>query len=255
MRSFIIILQFFTTIPVPFNVEFKVEDCGKGVIYIPFVGVIIGAFLVAVNYLSSFLSYDLVTALFIVIAGVIITGGLHLDGLADTFDGIFSCRPKERILEIMKDPRLGTFGGMALFFLLFLKVAFILGISKSLLWKIIFVMPVFGRLGMIWCAGISSYAREKSGMGSATIDYTGFREILICTGTTILITFLVMGRGMIFPLVTTILFSVVFTKFICSKIGGTTGDILGACTELSELVVLFTILVIEKILFLKGFLC
>lgn len=255
MRIFLLILQFFTTIPVPFEVEFKVEDLGKGVIYLPFVGVIIGVSLVAVNYLSSFLSSDTVSALFTVIAGVLITGGLHLDGLADTFDGIFSYRSKEKMLEIMKDPRLGTFGGMALFFALLLKIAFIMSISKTLILKTVFIMPVFGRLGMIWCAGTSKYAREKSGMGSATIDFTGFREIVICTGITILTTFLIMGPAMIFPLATTIIFTVVFTRFICSRIGGTTGDILGACTELSETVVLFTVLVIEKLPFIKDFLC
>jgi adenosylcobinamide-GDP ribazoletransferase len=240
---------------VPFETEFKIEDLGKGVIYLPFVGVIIGISLAAVNYLSSFLSCTPVSALFTVIAGVIITGGLHLDGLSDTFDGIFSCRPKEKILEIMKDPRLGTFGGMALFFALLLKIAFIMSISKTLILTTVFVMPVFGRLGMIWCAGTSKYAREKSGMGSATIDFTGFREIIICTGITILITFLIMGPAMIFPLAATIIFTLIFTGFICSKIGGTTGDILGACTELSEIVVLFTVLVIEKIPFIKDFLC
>ncbi|MEQ8191310.1 MAG: adenosylcobinamide-GDP ribazoletransferase [Candidatus Eremiobacterota bacterium] len=247
MKRFLIILQFFTTIPVSVDVEFTAEDFGRGIIYIPFIGAIIGFFLLGIHYLSSLLSSDTVSAVFTVIGGVIITGGLHLDGLADTFDGIFSYRPKEKMLEIMKDPRLGTFGGMALFFLLLLKIIFLLSISKILLGKAIFVMPLFGRLGMIWCAGISEYAREKSGMGSATIDFAGFREIVICTGITILIAFLAMGSSMIVPLATTIVFTLIFTKFIYSKIGGTTGDILGACTEISEILLLFTILVMEKL--------
>ncbi|MEQ8220911.1 MAG: adenosylcobinamide-GDP ribazoletransferase [Candidatus Eremiobacterota bacterium] len=247
MNRFLIMLQFFTTIPVPFKVEFTTEEFGKGIIYIPFIGAIIGAFLMAVYYISSLLSSETVSAVFTVIGGVLITGGLHLDGLADTFDGIFSYRPKEKMLEIMKDPRLGTFGGMALFFLLLLKILFILSISRFLLGKVIFVMPLFGRLGMIWCAGTSEYAREKSGMGSATIDFTGFREILLCTGTTVLIAFFAIGPSLIFPVATTIIFTLIFTKFIYSKIGGTTGDILGACTEISEIVLLFTVLVMEKL--------
>ncbi len=251
MNRFLIMLQFFTTIPVPCKLEFTQEEFGKGIIYIPFIGTIIGAFLLALYYLSSLLSSDTVSAVFTVIGGVIITGGLHLDGLADTFDGIFSYRPKEKMLEIMKDPRLGTFGGMALFFLLLLKILFILSISKIVVGKAIFVMPLFGRLGMIWCAGTSEYAREKSGMGSGTIDFTGFREILLCTGITVLIAFFAIGPSMIFPLATTIIFTLVFTKFIYSKIGGTTGDILGACTEISEIVLLFTVLIMEKLSLIK----
>ncbi|MGE5613890.1 MAG: adenosylcobinamide-GDP ribazoletransferase, partial [Bacillota bacterium] len=108
MRRFILMLQFLTTLPVKINVKAGREDFGKGLVLAPLVGLVVGALTAGFNYLFGILFPPLVTAVLTVAVYILLTGGLHLDGLGDTADGIFSNRPAERVLEIMKDSRVGT---------------------------------------------------------------------------------------------------------------------------------------------------
>ena len=90
-----------------------------------------------------------ISAIVITLIEVLTTGGLHIDGLGDTFDAIYSNRDKERILEIMKDSRLGTNSLLAIMFLILLKIGFINSlVQNNLLWLVIF-MPVIGRIGVM----------------------------------------------------------------------------------------------------------
>ena len=97
MSWFIIQIQFLTRIPVPIKVNFTEKKLAQSIVLAPLVGLIIGALLSGIYYLFSFLDQKAVAVLFVIISEIIITGGLHLDGLADTFDGIFSNRPKTQI--------------------------------------------------------------------------------------------------------------------------------------------------------------
>jgi len=95
IKRFIIMLQFFTTIPIKQNIKSDVEDYGKGLVFAPLVGLIIGIILTGVYYgLERFFSAQVIFV-FIIIAYIILTGGIHLDGLADTFDGLFSGKSKD----------------------------------------------------------------------------------------------------------------------------------------------------------------
>lgn len=112
-----------TRIPVNVDLgEVKDEDMHKGFLYYPVVGLILGLCDMAVFLLVSLILPEVFGILFAMLANLCLTGAFHLDGLSDTADGIYSARTRERMLEIMKDSRIGTNGAVAMCFDLALKV-------------------------------------------------------------------------------------------------------------------------------------
>lgn len=249
IKAFLLQVQFLTRIPLPFNPDFDERAMAKGMVFAPVVGLIIGLFAGGIYYLVFYFSGKAVPALMLALIGeIIITGGLHLDGLADTFDGIFSNRSKEKILEIMKDSRIGTNGALALFLLIVLKLGLLFSINEGHVLYCLFLMPVFSRMNIVWSAGISSYAGATPGMGSPVVEFTGPKEIVIST-------VIAAAAGILFirilalPLLAaSVLFVLLFTVYVKKKINGITGDIIGAVIELTEVVVLFTMFVLEVVL-------
>ena len=148
MKRFISILQFMTRIPININVGFD-EEFHKTLSYFPLVGLVLGVLELLIGKISLMIFDPFITSLIITLSAVILTGGLHIDGLGDTFDALYSYRDKEKILEIMKDSRLGTNSLLAVMFLLLFKIGFIYSIiNKGLLWLVMF-MPILGRLGVL----------------------------------------------------------------------------------------------------------
>lgn len=130
MKGFLLLLSFMTRIPMP-KIEYDEEKLGKSMKYFPVVGIIVGFillfFCIIFNFILKNISYSAVLPLMIIVViltDLITTGALHLDGLADTFDGIFSYRSKHKMLEIMKDSRLGSNGALALILYFFIKIYF-----------------------------------------------------------------------------------------------------------------------------------
>ncbi len=241
MKRFILMLQFLTRIPININLEVEEKDFFQGIIYFPLVGLLIGMFVVVSYYLGVRISGKLLGAVLAVVAEVFITGGLHLDGLADTFDGIYSNRPKERILEIMKDSRLGTNGALALFILLLLKAVLISDLPFPQVYPILLLMPAFSRLNVVFASRLGEPAR-KQGMGNLFIGRVNTKQFIAAL-------FITTAASLIYPLaIPVILMLIIFTfwyvKHVSYKIDGITGDILGALCELSELVFLVFLTVI-----------
>jgi len=114
-RNFLLALQFFTRIQVPSFDDFKETDLNQSAKYFPFIGVLVGGFGAVVYLLASCLVNNVVAVLLSMAATIYITGAFHEDGLADSADGLGGGWDKARILSIMQDSRLGTFGAVALF--------------------------------------------------------------------------------------------------------------------------------------------
>ena len=144
--KFLSAISFLTILPVPAR---TISGDGKQVLYFPLVGLVIGSLLYGVDHLLSLAYYSEVRIVGDVLFLTVISGALHLDGLADTADGIFSHRPRERILEIMKDSRIGVMGVLALLFCILLKIAGVAGIiqSEKLIWLIL--APTLGRTALV----------------------------------------------------------------------------------------------------------
>ncbi|WP_053956628.1 adenosylcobinamide-GDP ribazoletransferase [Inediibacterium massiliense] len=245
MKRLILMIQFFTRIPISVNLEVTEEDFSEGIVYFPLVGLIIGMFIVSLYYIGYKLGGILLGSVLCVTGEVFITGGLHLDGLGDTFDGVYSNRPKDQILEIMKDSRLGTNAALAIFLTLLLKISFIFSLPVPYVYGVLIVMPTFSKLCVVYAARFSTYAR-KSGMGNFFIGKTNNKHLIIAIVSSIIIG-LIYIKAIPFVLVG-YLFSIGYVKHITDKIGGMTGDTLGAISELAEIVYLFYFLILEKVI-------
>jgi len=241
MKHLIILIQFLTRIPINIHLDVKREDLSKAVVYFPIVGYIIGGIL-SLIYLGLNDSIDqLILVFLIVMIQVVITGGLHIDGLSDTFDGIYSGRKKEQILVIMKDPNVGIFGVLSIFFVIMFKFLLLYKISNAVLW-VLLLMPVFSRFCVILASYIGDYAR-KSGLGNLFIGQVTKSQLIvgfICT----LIPLYFMPKLYI-GLVINLIFTIWFVKYISKKIDGITGDTLGAIVELNEVMFLMVIYLME----------
>lgn len=244
-RQFLAMLQFLTRIPVKERwcdgVELK--EYSRGIVCFPLVGLVMGLLTALVWWTVMPHVCALVAAIAVVIAHIMLTGGLHLDGLADSCDGLFSVRSRERILEIMRDSRIGTNGALALIVAVVLRTALIYQMSADGLpvLALLIVTPVVGRGMMAVMMYRQAYARE-SGMGNLFIGKISEGRFGV---TLLLMTALVLfigGLSSLFALLVTLLFVFGFRRFVASRIGGQTGDTLGAACELSELVFLFFLL-------------
>lgn len=241
MNGFLLLLQFMTRIPVPLKIEYSPKIIGQAVKLFPLVGVLIGAILVATYFaLTPFIDNPLVVALVIVLVDLLLTGGLHVDGLADTFDGLFSYRDRERILEIMKDSRVGANGALAMIFYVVAKVI-LLG---ELGWEYLILMPLFARVTTVVHAGFGRYARSE-GMGKSIVDETSKQGALFAFAMALVIGIGLVGLDALWIGVSVLGFGLVSLHYIQKRIDGITGDTMGAALELSSLVVLFTGVIVQ----------
>lgn len=247
IKGLILQIKFLTRLPLPFGVEFDKDLFARSIFLSPLVGLIIGS--ASALILLPFVKSDLFHGgiILALTAEIILTGGLHLDGLADTFDGIFSNRSGKEILEIMKDPRVGTNGALGLIILILLKVAFMISLDREHLVSCILIMPAVSRMNILWSAGTSTYA-GKNGMGKSIIESAGYREIAAATFLTLVPGSLLLGLSIVPAIIFPALFAVLFTRYVSGKIGGITGDILGAVVELSELIFLGSILFSQRMI-------
>ena len=246
MNKFLAALQFLTRISLKPDLVVDPVTFGRSMVYFPLVGVIIGSMLAVLAWLGNNFLTPLVTAGLILTLEVAITGGLHLDGFMDTMDGLYSGRSRERILEIMKDSRVGAHSVMALVILFILKAALLVEIAPGLLIPGLILMPMVGRLGQVLAAVRFPYIRPE-GLGKLFKDYVGPSQlwpgIVLSLGASWL-AFNYWG-----PLLITLMLAVMALqgKYITNKLGGLTGDVYGAICEISEVVFLMFIYFIGRL--------
>ena len=235
-----IAIQFLTILPLPGKKPIEPKELAKSMAYFPLAGLLIGILLSLSLFILTPLP-NLVAGVLILIILTVITGGIHLDGFIDTCDGFYGNKPKEKILEIMRDSRVGAMGAIGIVFILLLKLSLFVNISQSVLWRALIIMAVFGRWSLSLAAYVSGHVRSE-GKGKCFIEYVGKDEFFIGTSFTIILFLLFMGlKGailFIFSLVPVLL----FINYAKRKIGGMTGDTIGAAGEIAEVgVLLFTV--------------
>ena len=242
-----------TRIPIKADIGFD-EEFHKSIVYFPLVGFVIGLISFVVGSLAIQIFDPFITSILIVAGEVILTGGLHIDGLGDTFDAIYSNRDKERMLEIMKDSRLGTNSLLAILFLVLIKVGLLNSAINSNLMCLIIFMPMISRLGVIVML-YKTVTPRKVGMGNIFIGKATlgmFTTAIVYTVAIIIIIskFIFLSTNLniiklLISIVAVMLFDYLFKNHIYKKIDGVTGDILGCTIELGELIfLLFSYIVI-----------
>ena len=245
MRKLLIAISFFTRIPIKIK-DVESEEFYKSMILIPVVGALIGLFLYAlVLGLNQFGLPD-ITALLTLIAYLWITGGLHMDGVADTCDAIFSARDKDKMMEIMHDSRLGAFGAISLIILLLAFFVF----SKILLPVfpiVIAFMPIVGRYCSLQSSCFSSYAEGGGGLGKRITEYTHVRDIIIYLILIIAALYFFSGIALCIAMGVTVVLNFLLMIYFNKKFGGITGDMMGMTTEVTQVIFLFSTIIVLTI--------
>lgn len=237
MKNFFIALQFLTSLPVKIKSDIDQRAFGKSLLYFPIIGALIGLLLSAVVFLFNFLP-NLVIGAFVLTVSAVITGGIHLDGFADTCDGLYGARSKEKILDIMRDSRIGVIGVVGIVCLLILKFTLIISIPQDILWKSLIMMAAFARWSQVLACLVSGYVREE-GKAKYFVEYAGKKEFLAASVFVMALSFLLMeSRGLVTS-VLSLLPVFLFINYAKTRIGGMTGDTIGATSELAEVSVLF----------------
>jgi len=233
-------MRFLTIIPVPGGGEKDGSFFGGALFYFTITGIIIGAGGALFSYLLSMVLPSLVTAVILTIFLSIVSGFLHLDGLADSFDGLLSARPAHQSLEIMRDSRIGVMGAAAITALFLLKTTTINSIDHHELIVAMLIVPAAGRTSIVIMMSILPYARKNKGLGE--LFYTGVNRwaaivsVLVLGALTILF-----APSRFFLIFIILIVTVGMFSWICkTKIGGATGDTLGAVCELSEAMILLS---------------
>jgi len=234
--GFLEAVRFLTFIPLPAR-EASWEQVGRSTAYFPLVGALLGAILVLADALLGKIWSHLLVSAVLVVLWVILTGGLHLDGLADTVDGLRGGRGREERLTIMRDSRLGTFGGVAVFCLLALKLAFVNELSLTCRGPGLLLVPTLGRWAMVYSIWAFPSARP-GGTGSMFKEHSGLRELGLATVLALVVAlspFSLWGLAILGALwLAVTLLGWTLTR----ALGGLTGDTYGALCEVSEVLVL-----------------
>ncbi|TCP40789.1 adenosylcobinamide-GDP ribazoletransferase [Rhodovulum marinum] len=244
-RLALLAVQFLTRLPVPVDPGFTPERMTRAIRYFPLVGLGLGLALAAVYGLSALVFPPVVAALLAVAAGVRLTGALHEDGLADLADGLGGGLTRERALEIMRDSRIGSYGAVTLGLVLALKVAALAGLGGAVAVAALVAAHTLSRLATVVMTGRLAYARAegKAGFASTGPGRDGMR-IALATGALALAgLWLAAGSGAaVGAVIAAGIVYLWFEAMLRRRLGGQTGDALGALQQLCETAILLAVL-------------
>jgi adenosylcobinamide-GDP ribazoletransferase len=229
MTRLLAALAFLTRVPV--YLSFDARDVGRSALFFPLIGAAIGAVQWGLFHAFSGRLSILLTAVLIVSLSAWATRAMHLDGLADFADGLAGGSSRGAALEIMRDPRVGSFGAVALVLVLAVKIASIAELESP---EALVLAPALARWASVPLGRFLPNAREGGGLGSALTDHVGTFELV---GATALVVALVAGLAPWLGLLSWVavaLVSIVVGAIAMKRLGGVTGDVLGANVELSE---------------------
>jgi adenosylcobinamide-GDP ribazoletransferase len=236
-------VSFLTRLPTGGNAAFDAKDVARSASWFPLVGSLLGGIYAGVFWLLCRLFPPLVTAVLIVTLDAVLTGAMHFDGLADTADGFGGGSTREDVLRIMRDHAIGSYGAMALGLVVTLKVAAIAALAGSpRAIPGLLLAPVLGRWSAVLLSTTHPYARPSEddtphSVGSPT-RFVGRRELIAATVTAVVIAG-VAGRWLGAAGVLLVAAASMCWGLSCQRrIGGVTGDTLGAGIEISECLVL-----------------
>ena len=235
MKRFLAALQFLTIIPLPGGVNPGERVLGGSLPFFPLVGLLIGAAVALADWWLGRIFPIGVTSVVTVILLIAVSGGLHIDGLADTADGFFSARPRDGILAIMKDSRTGPMGVAAVVCVVALKIAVIASVAGPWRWWVLMMTPLAGRCALILHIALLPYVRPEGGLAGIFHRNRSWVHALWALAALLAVGFLAGGLPGLIAGATAFLAALLLAAYIYRRIGGLTGDTLGAACELTEI--------------------
>jgi adenosylcobinamide-GDP ribazoletransferase len=252
LHLFLTAIMFYTRIPVPRWVAYDANNLNAATRYFPLVGYIV-AFVSWLVYIVCQYIYSVeISVIMSTLAGVLLTGAFHEDGLADVCDGFGGGWTKERILSIMKDSRVGTYGVVGLIFILLLKFFSLVQLSMSDFWYfglVLLVAHALSRGAAVFIIYTSIYAREDADSKAKPVaQQLSTRNLVMATLLAVIPLAGLMYINVFFLLIIIPVISLtVYLYWYFNKwIGGYTGDCLGATQQLNEVVIYLSVLAIWK---------
>lgn len=239
MIGFVPAVRYLTIVPLPGRDRTTLDDLGRAAAWFPLVGLALGAVVALAEGVTAFLFPTLLSALLTVTTWKLLTGGLHLDGLADSLDGLVGRDPEHR-LAIMRDSRIGAFGAVGLILFLLLEIAALAELRASLRWRVLLAAPALARAMPLLIAQLFPPARTE-GHGAAFRASLSARSVAIGVAVGIVVAMLALGVPGIVAVVVAIAVALAFARLLAGRLGGLTGDVLGATIEVTELAVLLTV--------------
>ena len=242
--GFLLALRFLTALPLPPR-EVTPGELGRSMAYYPLVGALLGLTLAGTDSLLQYVFPSSVTSAILLVVLILLTGGLHLDGLMDSCDGLFGRRDPARRLEIMRDSRVGSFGVLGAVGLLIVMYTALSALAAPWRTGALVLMPVMGRWAMVLALWGFPYARAE-GLGRSFKEEVGWREVLAATVLAAAVAALslgVVGIGILFITGTG---AWLLGSFIFTRIPGLTGDSYGAINGVVEVVSLLTVVAVAR---------
>ena len=230
-------LRTLTVIPVPGK---ECDSFSHSLFWFPVVGLLLGLMVASIGFFSSLTGWNELSAALVLLGGIVLSRGMHADGLADLADGFWGGRTREAILRIMKDPNVGSFGAIALSAMMLLKWIALLKLVGLGAFEFIAAGVLLARQVQVLLASSLPYARKEGGTAQAFVGGAGALHIVVTSLLTLL--FLIpLLHADLYALVTVVAAALVGALLTGGlswrKIGGVTGDVLGAGSEVTELFV------------------
>lgn len=235
---------FLTIFPVANSLEMDGQRLGRCMGLFPAVGLALGLALAASSWiLTPLLPRPVVDGLLLLLL-VLATGALHLDGVADMVDGLAGSRNRETSLRIMKDSRVGAMGAVGLIMVLLLKYVSLSQLPLAQQGAALIIMPTAGRWCQVFLATCAPYIRSEGGTGSAFVDHVGRAELLRASLTLLLAALILFSLKGVLVCALLLLFVLLLWRYFDRRLGGVTGDVLGASSEFVEVFSLITLLAV-----------
>jgi len=236
VRLFFTALMFLTRIPCPSWIDYSEEYLNKASRYFPLMGWIVGGCTAFVFWLSSFVMPSSIAILLSMVTSILLTGALHEDGFADFCDGFGGGWTKEQVLTIMKDSSLGTYGTTGICLLLALKYLCLMAISPSLLPSILIAGHSMSRLVATSFISSHEYVWENENSKPRPLPKQMSRSELVIAGFFGIMPFFLLEYYFLLLLIPVFIAKRLLGKFFVKRIGGYTGDCLGAAQQVSEVI-------------------
>ncbi|MGX9718944.1 adenosylcobinamide-GDP ribazoletransferase [Stenotrophomonas acidaminiphila] len=240
LRGLILAVQFLTRLPTPQVKDFRDDDLSRAAVYNPLVGAIIGALLAMPLFLVA--DRPWLAGVLTLLLWVWVTGALHLDGLGDVADAFGAAhRDPQRFLEVLKDPRMGVFGVVTLVMQLLLKFVLLTELAASPLWSGIVLVPAWARWGTLWWSQRLP-SLHGAGMAERFSWQLGPRAMWLWA-----LLLAAVSAFAAWPLLLALLLVPLVAAWWRRKLGGVSGDCLGASIEVTESLLLLSLVLLGNL--------
>jgi cobalamin 5''-phosphate synthase/cobalamin synthase len=233
LNLFLHALQFYSRIPVG-RTDYSEDNLTRSLRFLPLVGIIVGAIGGAIFLLFMLVFPQTISATAAIIAMVAVTGALHEDGLSDFFDGFGGGYTKERILEIMKDSRIGAYGVVSLIFLFLAKFSLYVSIDAPHLPLVLIAAHALSRFAPVVLMRISTYVRTEKSKSSHSRNHLNNTTLIVAFVFAVLPLTLIPWQISLVATAVYALILIFLKRYTEKKIGGFTGDILGTLQQFCE---------------------